>query len=623
MSLYGFAPGYFIYILVIFLPGIGFGELLGIFNVTKILSEKIAIAFGMGISVDTLVFLVKTSKIGGLVGINLETVYFILLIGIIALVVSLVKRKGRLSIIARPTGVDLAMLLIILIQGGILLLYFQKFPIFPQSQSQDFANHVNYVLGLISGTVTSIPQGLLYFGVHYQLAASYLLVGGEALVTDQRTMAILMTLSPLLFFVTGKKLFSDSVLAGLITATAYIFTGTIWYTGPIDAGLYPNFFGIMAAMTVLFSLLLLTSKPNSPGLWTLFVLALVNGYMSHYTFVTLLPAILILPILKILKLGSSQNVDRKLWKATIASYVLPVAVMLLPVTVPLLLYPSIGKYALYLATNGGGVIIGPTFLSNALSFFPFLHYLAIEVHDDFALIILLLLSVYSVYKGIASRDLLAFIPITWLLALAATAPLNPSAWRFSYEATVPLTLLACYATYELVADTFGIRKRSGGTVALRIKGRTNTPKLSRAFVVGIILLGAIVVGGIGTQTIAGSITSTHVVAQSQRNVYDAITWLGTNTPNSSKYLSVSDWRFQYTSTMIDRFTYYTIVISNVGTAISLARNVSAQYIIVTNLVTGQIPQVASEFPWNNFPTSSNSNLTLVYTNPDVRIYSLV
>ncbi|MDG6922134.1 MAG: hypothetical protein JRN67_02425, partial [Nitrososphaerota archaeon] len=205
MSLYGFAPGYLIYLLVIFLPGIGFGELFGVFKFVKLLSEKVAIALGLGISIDTLILLIKTSKIDGLVGINLETVYFIISLGIIALLASLVAKKGRLSIATKPTRVDIALLLIILIQGGMFLLYFQKFPIFPQSQSQDFANHVSYVLGLISGSTTSIPQGLLYFGVHYQLAASYLLIGGQALVTDQRTMAILMTLSPLLFFIVGKK----------------------------------------------------------------------------------------------------------------------------------------------------------------------------------------------------------------------------------------------------------------------------------------------------------------------------------------------------------------------------------------------------------------------------------
>jgi len=35
-----------------------------------------------------------------------------------------------------------------------------------------------------------------------------------------------------------------------------------------------------------------------------------------------------------------------------------------------------------------------------------------------------------------------------------------------------------------------------------------------------------------------------------------------------------------------------------------------------------LPPVPALFPWNNFPNNSTGNLTLVYQNPDVRIFEI-
>ncbi len=566
--------------------------------------------------------LAKTSGIDGLAGINLGSVYFVLLVGLIALIAGLIRNKGKFSIVSKPKMADLALFLIILIQGAILLLYFQKFPIFPQSQSEDFGNHVSYVLGLISGSTTSIPQGLLYFGVHYQLASSYLLVGGEPLVSIQRTMALLMIFSPLLFFIVGKKLFSENTVVGLITASVYTLSGTIWYTGPIDAGLYPNFFGILATLFILFVILSLTKNPKSAALWIIFILALVNGYMSHYTFLTIIPAILVLPVVSVLKivLFRSENKNRKL---VVLGNIIPALVMVLPVAIPFLIYPKIGEYALYLATNGGGIIIGPTFLAGALSFFPFAHFLAIEVHDDVALTVLFLLGLYCLYRAITSKNIFVFVPIIWFLALALAAPINGSAWRFSYEATVPLTLAACYSIYQIGASVMGMRSQKTATITLRMKRGASNSKPLRAVAIVVILVGTITVGAIGTQTVAGSLTSTPTVSEpaSANDVYQAIYWLKANTPNGSQYLSVSDWRFTYTDLMIGRVTHYEYIY-NVTSAMVAAKDSSSNYILVTYLLTANAPNYSGFYPWNTFPSDSNGNLTLIFSNPDVRVFQI-
>ena len=70
---------------------------------------------------------------------------------------------------ARKTW-KLAMFSIILVQSLLIVLYFQKYPIFPAYQSPDYAAHVQYAQGLVSGTSTSIPLGVLYYGVRFQLS---------------------------------------------------------------------------------------------------------------------------------------------------------------------------------------------------------------------------------------------------------------------------------------------------------------------------------------------------------------------------------------------------------------------------------------------------------------------
>ncbi|MGH2638373.1 MAG: hypothetical protein ACRDF4_03720, partial [Rhabdochlamydiaceae bacterium] len=216
MSPDGFVPGYIVYLLEIFLPGIGFGELLNLWNSGETLAERIALAFALGLSIDTIVFLIKTSGAAGLVGISLDSVYFVIGLGIAAIVASaIIKRKIAFPV--RPVRTDVVLFVIMLLLGSMLLVYFQKYPIFPEYFTQDPTVHVGYVESLISGSTTSIPSGLLYFGVHYQLASGVLLVGGEPLVVVQRVMAILVVISPLLFFHASRKLFSSERAALIIT----------------------------------------------------------------------------------------------------------------------------------------------------------------------------------------------------------------------------------------------------------------------------------------------------------------------------------------------------------------------------------------------------------------------
>src|SRR6266571_9555342 len=234
---------------MIFLPGLGLGELLQVWKEGETVAERLAWAFGIGLSFDTLVFMVRTSglQIGGvrLVGMDLQTIYFILGVGLVALFVGLVLHR-RLAFPTKIVRIDLLLGVMILGLGLLLVLYFNKYPIFPEYQSPDYQNHVELAQGVLSGRVASMPRGLLYYGVHYQLASALLLAGGEPLVVVQRTMAILVFFSPLLVYLVSVKLFKSQTV-GLLNSFVYSFSATIWFGSVFNAGLYANFFGVLIA----------------------------------------------------------------------------------------------------------------------------------------------------------------------------------------------------------------------------------------------------------------------------------------------------------------------------------------------------------------------------------------
>ena len=135
----------------------------------------------------------------------------------------------------------------------------------------------------------------------------------------------------------------------------------------------------------------------------------------------------------------------------------------------------------------------------------------------------------------------------------------------------------------------------------------------------VLVLVPLFAGSWGVQMVSDATTDTQLISQSQVAVNASISWLGLHTPQNSTYLSVSDFRFSYTSLFLDRPTTY-VYLSDPGQAIPYADQQNIPYIIVTNLVTAAIPDNPQDFPWNTFPAESSTNLTLIYNNTDVRIY---
>ncbi|MDG7008015.1 MAG: hypothetical protein JRN06_07200 [Nitrososphaerota archaeon] len=590
--------GYFVFLLFIFVPGIGVGELLGVWRGDDSLMERVGISFGLGLAIDTVVLVVRTSGLSafGLVlrGIEVETVYFPILVGVAAFGVSLGVRR-KVSFLTRPKAADFLLSLVVLAMAAMLLLYFQKYPIFPEYLSPDFAAHVQFSQSLISGSASSIPAGILYYGVQYQLAASLLLVGGDPLVTVQRTMALLVVLSPVLVYTAASRLSSSR--GGALVATAIFFvSGTIWFASVFNAGLYANYFGILASLFLVAVVVDVIKSPGSARVWFVFLLGLVAAYFSHYTVITLLPALFVLPLAKFLK-------DR----TDYVRYLAPAAVSVVPGAIAFLASPGLLTVVLALASGGGGNLVGSTTLSSVFAPWPVLGYMALEVLSDVGFVFLLLFAAVWVYRMPRSDNVLPFFLLAWLVSLLVASPFNVSAWRFSFEALVPLVLMAGYGVHSLLPK-------------LEVHRRGKTTGHWKVVLVLIILLSPLLVGSWGQTAASDSLTNTQLTASAQQDVYAAIQWLGNHTTSNARYLSVSDFRFTYTSLLIGRTTDYAYF-AQPSVAIQAARTSGDDYVIVTNLVTLALPPDPSLFPWNNFQQSSN--LTLAYSNDDVRIFQII
>ena len=122
-------------------------------------------------------------------------------------------------------------------------------------------------------------------------------------------------------------------------------------------------------------------------------------------------------------------------------------------------------------------------------------------------------------------------------------------------------------------------------------------------------------------SVSDSAADTQVFGVAQQQVYSALYWLKDSTPPNSTYLSVSDPRFSYSSLIFGRVTLNGFL-PYPSQALQVARQNGTEYVIVTRIVIGEGGLAASQLPWNNYPSSSNSNFTLVYANPDVRIFHL-
>jgi len=580
-----FLPGYITYLVEIFVPGIGFGELMGVWGSKSILAERIGMAFGIGLAIDTIVIVFRTSglAVGGFrfAGLETATIYLIITSGAIALLASVISRR-RISFPVRPQATDYCLFLVLLALAWMVSLWFQKFPIFPAVQGPDVGIHIQGVENLIDGSIYSVPGGILAWGGYYQLASAQLLVGGEALVTVQRTMAILVDLSPLLIFFAARRLFSGQVVAPILAAVLYSFSGFLWFDMVFNTGLYSNFFGLLASMFLIGAAADLFSNLRSVRPWGIFLLALALADFSHYTTATLFPALFAVPFARLL--FSRQGVVES---------ALPGIVAFSPALILLVVNPSYASSLLSTTSLAEGNLIGQTTLSAALSPIPFLSYMAYVVDSDVAFVLILFLIATFIVVALRSRKPFLLIPLFWFLTLFVISPWNDFAWRYALEALVPVSLMVPFGLSVLLPKTQASRKRRRSEAAL-----WKYVKLA-----GVLLIVLIPIAGTswGTRMVSRSMTDTGSTALRQQEIYSTLYWLKDNTPQNSSFLSISAWQFTFSNVMFGRESQF-LFTNNQTIATRAVDVLNDSYLIAVN------------------PFKPTSGFQAVYNTSDITVY---
>ena len=607
-----FLPGYVVYLAAIFVPGYGLGELLGRWKEGDTLVERAGYSFGLGLSADTVVYALKTAGVGvggfRLAGMGISVVYLMVFLGVAALGASYLRRRS----FARPPSFalyDAAVFAMVAVLAAAIYVYFAKYPYFPDYQI-DYAAHATQATGLITGAVVTVPRMLLYGAGNYQIAASILAVGGWALLTAQRTMAIMVLLSPFLVFSASSRIFA-SRRAALFTTALYALSGIVWVPMVYAVGLYANFVGVLLEVLLVSAFLDLSSNLRSRTAWVADGAILVASYFSHYTVITILGSFLFF--------GLGMALLRR---PGYKSYLAVGAAFLAPGAVGALVFEKTLGTILAISYTVGSPVVLSTYLSGLLSPIPALAYIAVDVSNDLGFVALMALLAVALYKGYKSRYVPALLLALWFVAILVAAPEDYLAWRFSFEAAIPLLLLSGYGLHALLpedAPRTAVRRSK-----LKAARGGGPPRLGSVVVALLFLVPA--VAGSPTWFMVQNVTANaSQEAQLQGELLHAMSWMGQNTPAGSKFLSVTEPRFEYAQVVIDRNTTYQYF-RNAPQAITYAGQLGAQYIIVTHFdVRFSLSTLAPDFystnlPWYTYP--SQNGIAMVYNNTDVMIFEV-
>jgi hypothetical protein len=389
----------------------------------------------------------------------------------------------------------------------------------------------------------------------------------------------------------------------MTTFAVYSLSGTIWFNSVFTTGLYANFFGILAMLLFIAAFLAVADKIRSWEAWGVFFLGLVMLYFSHFSSATLFPALIIVPFAKMIEKRSD-----------VMRYAIPTVIALFPAIVGYLAFSSFANGVLNLAAGGPALVVGGTPLSSALASVPLLSFMALETSDDVAFVILLVLLGVYVFRCVKDKQSQLFVPLAWILAIATVSVFATLPTRLAFSALLPFEMAAGFGLASVLPKAPGPL-----TLKRRRKGATRRWHNLKTIVVLLVLLVPVVVNSWGQFAVGDSTTSTDDYAGAQRQVYTAMYWLKDNTPQNSTYLSVTDWRFEYTKLFFNR-TGNVDAISGSRAILFAARQQRDNYLIVTFFTTVGSSGSQLYSPWNAIQDSAN--FTLVYSNPDVKVFKL-
>ncbi len=596
--------GYVEFVALLFLPGAALMEIFKLGGEHSF-AERLGLAFGLSMAVDVLVLAFRTSglHIGSqlMVGIDTETLGLMLGVSLIALAVPVVFRR-KVNFWINPQRYDLYVLGLIVAQALLVLAHFSKYPIFPQFSSVDFTQHVQITSDLQAGRIALFPGGVLYYGAHLLMGSVVALSGDLVLVATQYTMGILTVFSPLLLFVAVDSL-AGSRRVGLVAALLYVSTGFVWFGSVFDAGLYANFYGILSILLLFALVPVVLKQPRNPGVWVALVLAVGSGYFSHYSYITIVPALVALPIIMFV-------LERK---ASLPALAIP-AVVVIPGVVAAALRPDlVALLVQFVQAQSGGNVAGDTSLSGALLGWPVLRYIVVEIADDLGAVVALVLAALGVYFRVRSRNAAVWMLVVWLLAILIVAPFSEAAWRFSYMALVPLLIVAAIGFEALIPNTEdrALRQRS------KMRGRRSDGRY-RLGLLGIIFL-LLVVNSWSWQLLGDAASNAGENNQTQHGLLAAMQWMDTSTPYHSQIVSVTDSDFNYFQLLYGRASGYAPLATPSDVVAASAGSTVPTYVVLTRVGTVAVPD-PTQNPFNLYP--NDSLFQLQYNQSGILVYKL-
>jgi hypothetical protein len=583
--------GYLEFVALLFLPGIAFIELFRLGGEFSF-AERLGLAFGLSMGLDVLALAFGTSglSIGGQLmrGISPATLETMLGVSLLAFA-SAVAIRRKVSFFESPTRDDVIVLVLVLAQALLVFAHFSKYPIFPQFQSVDFTQHVQITSDLQSGLLTMFPGGLLYYGVHLLMGSLVALSGDIVLESTQYAMGILTAISPLLVCAAVNSL-TQSRRVGLVASLLYVFTGFVWFGSVFDAGLYANFYGILSILLVFALVPAVMNQPRNPGVWLAFVVALGSGYFSHYSFVTIIPALLALPIVVF-------ALERKV---SFPTFAIP-AIAVIPGIVGAIFRPDlVGLLVQFVQAQGAGSVQGDTPLSASLAGWPVLRYIVVEIANDLATIVALGLAALGVYLALRSKNPLALMLVVWLLAILVVAPFTETAWRFSYMALVPLLIVAAMGFEALSpkADDRSIRQRS------KLRARQDYGRY-RTALMGIVFL-LLVVNSWSWALVADASSEGSANNETQNGVLKAMHWMNATAPPGSQVVSVTSSYFNYYQLLYGKASGYAPLVPP-DQVVGSAGSKVPTYVVLTKVGTVTAPD-QSHNPFFLYPKDSRFHL---------------
>ncbi len=596
--------GYLGFVALLFLPGVAFIELFKLGGDYSF-AERLGLAFGLSMAVDVLVLAFRTSGllVGSqlMVGIFPGTLEAMLAASLVAFAAPVALRR-KVTFYVQPTRTDLYVLGLVAAQALLVAAHFSKYPVFPQFQSVDFAQHVRITTDLQAGRLTMFPGGLLYYGVHLLMGSLVALSGDIVLEVTQYAMGILTALSPLLVYAAVNSL-TQSRRVGVVATLLYVSTGFVWFGSVFDAGLYANFYGVLSILLLFALVPAVMKQPRTPGVWAAFLVALGSGYLSHYSFVTIIPALVALP-LAVLVLEK---------KVSLASVAIP-AVVVIPGVIGAALRPDLVTLLFqFVQATGGGNVSGDTSLSPLLAGWPVLRYIVVEVTNDLASVVALGLAALGVYVAARSKSPSAWMLVVWLIAILAVAPFTETAWRFSYMALVPLLIVASLGFDFLIpaADDRGLKQRS----KMRVRRDYRRYRLGLLGVVFLLLF----VNSWSWALLADAASNGSANNETQQGVLKAIQWMNATVPRGSQVVSVTDSDYNYYQLLYGKASGYAPLATPDQVAASAGSSTAPIYIVLTKVGTVTVPD-PTQNPFNLYPNDTRFHLQ--YNDSDVWVYKL-